>query len=239
MKNPKLISSQSLKKSLKDNQFLQPRRTLILLLGLVWVAAYYTKSAIGRPPGAQPRSQDHIHLPLVHTETPLEEELLQKELVHARETRMASLALFQDWKKRYGYKIVPSLQQIAARSSLLDGDRYTALLALAYLGGTSTIPILLPFLKDPVWIIRGGALRALAQVGNSETGEYTLPLLHDPDSTVRLEAIETAKTLQPTHARKELQKLANEPMNQFSRQQKDSIKEKALQALELFGGPQH
>lgn len=112
--------------------------------------------------------------------------------------------LTKTWETTYGVRALQPLIQIASDKKNKDSDRYIALMSAAKLGGTGTTPQLIPFLHDPSWMLREGALRALCAVGNSQTGEATLLLLHDPALVVRVEAIETVKTLKPKGAVKAL-----------------------------------
>jgi HEAT repeat protein len=101
------------------------------------------------------------------------------------------------WERQYGVKAVEPLLSIAGDSKNPDADRYVALMGAARLGGYSSAPLFVPFLKDSSWMIRSASLRVLTALENAETAQAVLPLLKDPALVVRLEAVNSALKLKP------------------------------------------
>jgi HEAT repeat protein len=109
-------------------------------------------------------------------------------------------SILKGWQKKYGPEAVGSLLHIAGDGKNVDPDRYIALMGAAKLGGIQAAPLLLPFLKDPSWMVRSGTLRALSALQNERTSQQVLSLLRDPALVVRLEAVDAVKVLRPIGA---------------------------------------
>ena len=121
--------------------------------------------------------------------------------------------LLSIWEKHYGTRAVPALLEVAKDRSLVDADRYVAIMGAAKIGGTGSAPLLTPLLKDASWMIRNGALRALAALGNPKTAQNVLPLLSDIALVVRLEAVQTVEKLKPRGASAALVAAVRAPEN--------------------------
>jgi hypothetical protein len=117
------------------------------------------------------------------------------------------------WERLYGTKAVEPLLSIAGDSNNADADRYVALMGAARLGGFSSAPLFVPFLKDSSWMIRSAALRILSALENPQTAQATLPLLKDPALVVRLEAVATVQKLRPVGVVSGLVEMANDEAN--------------------------
>jgi HEAT repeat protein len=130
------------------------------------------------------------------TQSSLEDRLKADIELHSHHEQSFEL-LTQSWTKTYGAQAFQPLLKIAKDKTLLDTERYIAMMSAAKLGGEAAIPTLIPLLHDHSWMIRGGALRALTVIGNSAAGASILPLAHDPALVVRIEAIDALRTLRP------------------------------------------
>jgi hypothetical protein len=108
--------------------------------------------------------------------------------------------LVKSWEEKYGTQAFQPLLQIAADRKLQDTQRYVALMSATKMGGSQTVPVILPFLKDPSWMIRAAALRLLGHFNAKSSGPQILPLLRDPALVVRSEAVEVIQTLKPEGA---------------------------------------
>lgn len=105
--------------------------------------------------------------------------------------------LLDEWSTQYASTAIDPLLDLARARSNTDKVRYVALMGAAKLGGPAGAERLIPFLKDPSWMIRNASLRALGALNNPKTAPSVLPLLHDPALVVRLEAVEAVRRLRP------------------------------------------
>lgn len=139
--------------------------------------------------------------------------------------------LLKKWSQRFGPEAIPVLSQIIRDQTQKDEERYIALMGMAKLGGKAIAPELLPFLKDPSWMIRSGTLRALAVLGHPKTASAVLPLLKDPALVVRLEAVSAVEALRPKGAKEALIAVIKDPKNTFGGKQGKWVPERAREAL--------
>jgi HEAT repeat protein len=142
--------------------------------------------------------------------------------------------LLDRWEKRDGTAAVKPLLQILSNRKLSDPDRYVALMGTAKLGGRSVAPLLVPFLKDPSWMIRSGTLQALSILRQPATAEATLPLLHDPALVVRLQAIDSIEKLNPKGATEALLSVLDKNEN-YHQGKALWVPQRALSALAKLG----
>lgn len=108
--------------------------------------------------------------------------------------------LVKSWEQRYGTQAFFPLIEIVKNRKNSDPDRYIAVMSAAKLGGTESASALIPFLKDPSWMVRSATLKALTALGNPLSADATLPLLRDPALVVRVEAVEAVRVLKPRGA---------------------------------------
>jgi hypothetical protein len=208
MKNQKLISSQNLKKCLRDKHQ-APRKGLIALLAFAWFCCWMCLKTV--------QAQD------------LATQL--KADIHSKVNRSPSFEnLTQAWEKKYGTQAFGALIQIASDRKNPDSDRYIALMSAAKLGGKGAASSILAFLKDSSWMIRGGALRILAAFGSKDSGEAIIPLIHDPALVVRVEAVETLSVLKPKGTAEALVS-AIEDRENYHAGKAQWVPQKALRAL--------
>ncbi len=105
--------------------------------------------------------------------------------------------LLKRWERQYGIKAVEPLIAIGADANNPDADRYVALMGAARLGGYSSAPLFVPFLKETSWMMRAAALRIITALENPATAQSVLPLLRDKALVVRLEAVTAVEKLRP------------------------------------------
>lgn len=149
--------------------------------------------------------------------------------------------LLQKWNENYGSSAVPSLLQLAKDKKIPDSQRYIAIMGAAKLGGSATLPLILPLLKDRSWMIRTACLRALSALLNPTretpaaidplTRSSLFSLLHDQALVVRLEAIQVIEALRPEGAADALAEILQRPEN-YHHQIAQWVPQKALKALE-------
>ncbi|MEK6578431.1 MAG: HEAT repeat domain-containing protein [Bdellovibrionota bacterium] len=143
---------------------------------------------------------------------------------------LAFSALLQHWEQDYGIGSVAPLLEIAKKKSNEDADRYIALMGAAKIGGTPIAPAIVPFLKDPSWMIRSGALQALARINNPKTASEILPLFKDKALVVRLQAVDISHILKPVGIEKALVAAALDPIN-YHQGKSQWVPQHALTAL--------
>jgi hypothetical protein len=173
-------------------------------------------------------------------QNPSDSEILQrlKSEMTLREMKGESFEnLTQQWEKSYGTRAFSPLLQIAKTRSNSDFERYVALMSAAKLGGTGAVTALRPFLRDPSWLIRGGAIRALTAIGDSQTGELVLPLVNDPALVVRVEVVQAIRVLRPKGAAHALLFILNDKSN-YHAGKAQWAPQKALLAMTSLPSPE-
>jgi len=144
--------------------------------------------------------QTAFSLPLTPSQSIKIRQEIRKDLALRKSAEFEKI--LRSWTRRYGSKAVEPLLNIAKKTTNDDTDRYISIMGIAKTGGKATAPLILPFLKDPSWMVRNASLRALMVLNNRKIAVSILPLLNDQALVVRNEAVLAVEKLRPRGALK-------------------------------------